>query len=94
MLSSETDSKEVRILQCAPAYAIISPNRQARNAGQLDKLAQRLCEEEENGAGAETPAVKRYVCKICAYVYEGAELPVDFVCPICKRGVRDFEEIK
>lgn len=94
MLSSETDSKEVRILQCAPAYAIISPNRQARNAGQLDELARRLSGEEEIDTGAEAPVVKRYVCKICGCVYEGAELPVDFVCPICKRGVRDFEEIK
>lgn len=34
---------------------------------------------------------KRYVCKICGYVYEGEELPPDFVCPICKHGAVDFE---
>lgn len=32
-------------------------------------------------------------CKICGYVYEGKELPKDFVCPICKHGVEDFEKI-
>lgn len=32
-------------------------------------------------------------CKICGYVYEGKELPKDFVCPICKHGIEDFEKI-
>ena len=36
---------------------------------------------------------KGYVCKICGYVYEGEELPSDFICPICKHGVADFEKI-
>ena len=31
-----------------------------------------------------------WVCKICGYVYEGAELPADFVCPLCKHGRDDF----
>lgn len=33
-----------------------------------------------------------YVCSICGYVYEGAELPKDFICPICKHGVEVFEK--
>lgn len=37
---------------------------------------------------------KGYVCKICGYVYEGEELPEDFVCPWCKHGAVDFEPIK
>lgn len=36
---------------------------------------------------------KGYVCKICGYVYEGEELPPDFVCPICKHGASDFEAL-
>ena len=32
-----------------------------------------------------------WVCKICGYVYEGEELPADFICPICKHGAEDFE---
>ena len=35
-----------------------------------------------------------YVCKICGYVYEGEELPEDFVCPLCKHGAADFEKIQ
>ncbi len=42
---------------------------------------------EANGA-------KGYRCVICGYVYEGDELPEDYVCPICKHGVIDFEKIK
>ena len=33
-----------------------------------------------------------WVCKICGYVYEGEELPPDYVCPLCKHGVEDFEK--
>ncbi len=42
----------------------------------------------------ETEGKKGYVCKICGYVYEGDVLPDDFICPLCKHGVADFEEIK
>ena len=34
-----------------------------------------------------------WVCKVCGYVYEGAELPADFVCPLCKHGRDDFEHV-
>lgn len=33
-----------------------------------------------------------WVCKICGYVYEGEELPADFICPWCKHGPEDFEK--
>lgn len=36
---------------------------------------------------------KGFVCRICGYIYEGETLPEDFVCPICKHGVEDFEPI-
>lgn len=32
-------------------------------------------------------------CKICGYIYEGEELPPDFICPLCKHGAADFEKI-
>ena len=28
------------------------------------------------------------------YVYEGEELPADFICPWCKHGSEDFEPLK
>ncbi len=42
----------------------------------------------------ETKNKKGFVCKICGYIYEGDKLPDDFICPLCKHGVADFEEIK
>ena len=42
----------------------------------------------------EVAGKKGYVCKICGYVYEGEELPADYICPLCKHGASDFEEIK
>ncbi len=42
----------------------------------------------------QTEGKKGYVCKICGYVYEGEELPEDFICPLCKHGAADFEPIK
>ena len=41
-----------------------------------------------------TEGKKGYVCKVCGYVYEGDELPEDFVCPLCKHGAADFEPIE
>ena len=35
----------------------------------------------------------KWVCKICGYVYEGDELPADFICPLCKHGAEDFEKV-
>ena len=42
----------------------------------------------------ETAGKKGYVCKVCGYVYEGEELPADYICPLCKHGAADFEPIK
>lgn len=43
-------------------------------------------------AAAPAPAgKKRWVCKVCGYVYEGDELPADFICPLCKHPASDFE---
>lgn len=36
---------------------------------------------------------KGFVCKICGYVYEGEELPADYICPLCKHGAEDFEAL-
>ena len=42
----------------------------------------------------ETDGKKGYVCRVCGYVYEGDTLPEDFICPLCKHGAADFEEIE
>jgi len=42
----------------------------------------------------QTEGKKGFVCKVCGYVYEGDTLPEDIICPLCKHGAVDFEEIK
>ena len=37
---------------------------------------------------------KKWKCSFCGYVYEGDELPDDFVCPICGVGKENFELIE
>ena len=32
-------------------------------------------------------------CTVCGYVYEGEELPSDFVCPLCRHPASDFEKV-
>ena len=36
--------------------------------------------------------MKKYVCKVCGYVYEGEYLPEDFRCPLCNAPASKFEE--
>lgn len=32
-------------------------------------------------------------CSVCGYIYEGDELPADFICPLCKHPASDFEKV-
>ncbi len=32
-------------------------------------------------------------CTVCGYIYEGEELPADFICPLCKHPASDFEKL-
>ena len=42
----------------------------------------------------QTEGKKGWVCKVCGFIYEGEELPEDYICPLCKHGVADFEPIE
>ncbi len=35
--------------------------------------------------------MKKWICKVCGYVYEGDEAP-EF-CPLCGVGPEEFEEV-
>jgi len=63
---------------------------------QLVALAAELCRKPEITEQEEAPAAsaKKYVCKVCGYVYEGDSLPEDFVCPLCKCKARAFKEVE
>ena len=36
---------------------------------------------------------KGWICTICGYIYEGEELPADFICPLCKHPASDFKPL-
>ena len=38
-------------------------------------------------------AKKGFRCTVCGYIYEGEELPQDYICPLCKHGAEDFEAL-
>ena len=42
---------------------------------------------------AEDKKIVGWRCKICNYVYNGSELPADYICPLCGHGAEDFEPI-
>ena len=45
-------------------------------------------------ASATKPVTKTgWRCTVCNHVYEGENLPDDYICPICKHGKEDFEKI-
>lgn len=48
---------------------------------------------DDTAQAGESSTKKQYVCSVCGYVYEGDELPEDFVCPICKHGAEVFEDV-
>ena len=39
------------------------------------------------------PKAKGWICPICGYIYEGEDLPPDFICPICKHPASEFQPI-
>ena len=45
-------------------------------------------------ADSEEGEIVAWKCSICGYIYEGAQLPQDFICPLCKHGAEDFEPVR
>ena len=61
----------------------------------LAKLAEAVAASVQGGVTAAVeaaPAAKKWVCKICGFVYEGDEVPDDYKCPICGAPKAAFEE--
>ena len=40
------------------------------------------------------PAMSKWKCKVCGYIYEGETLPEDFICPLCKQPASAIEKIE
>lgn len=46
----------------------------------------------KESSAAKAPEQKGWICTVCGYVYEGEELPADFVCPWCNHDASYFEK--
>lgn len=44
------------------------------------------------GAASKAPPKKGWICTVCGYVYEGEELPADYICPWCNHDASYFEK--
>ena len=65
------------------------------STAQLNALAEELATGNVTEEAAEAEGAKRrFECSVCGYIYEGDELPEDFICPICQLGTEVFDEIK
>lgn len=47
---------------------------------------------ESPKASAAPAPVKKWVCTVCGYVYEGGKVPDDYKCPLCGAGPSFFKE--
>ena len=61
--------------------------------GKSPKNAPTYMQEEPETSKAGEKQLNRYVCQVCGYVYEGEELPEDFVCPVCGVGADKFKKV-
>ena len=59
-------------------------------AAELSRAQSKAAEEELSTQDA--APLRKFVCQVCGYIYEGASLPPDFTCPLCGRGTEDFKE--
>lgn len=50
-------------------------------------------DEKQNEEKKNDTKVKKWKCDICGYIYEGEEIPDDFVCPICGASKEHFKLI-
>ena len=49
--------------------------------------------KKASNSGNQTKKIIAWKCKICGFVYNGSELPSDYVCEICGHPAEDFEPV-
>lgn len=62
----------------------------------LSELAEKLLHTHYTDRSASLGEKKmKYRCKVCGYIHEcEGELPADYICPICKKGIEFFEPVE
>ncbi|MBD5132042.1 MAG: flavin reductase [Clostridiales bacterium] len=62
--------------------------------GSAPKTAPTYFEDKSTPAASAKKPTKKFKCELCGYIYEGDELPADYVCPICGVGPENFVEVE
>ncbi len=75
---------EAQHLSSEPSLTYEFYRTQTRKAAQPDGTS---------GSDAADGNVVAWKCTVCGYIYEGEQIPQDFICPICKHGAEDFEPV-
>lgn len=87
--------KVVQSIDCGSHTLFIAELTEAKVLSAVNSMTYQYYFDHVKPKPAPSAAQKSgWVCKICGYVYEGDELPSDYVCPLCKHGPEDFERLK
>lgn len=87
-----------RLKDCSVAgkTVTVKSSPSVKDSAALEELADAVSASvkgvAETPKAAESATVKRWVCTICGYVYEGVKVPDDYKCPLCGAGASFFKE--
>ena len=85
--------KVVQMVEFETHVLFIADVTEARELSNVPAMTYSYYFENVKPKPAALAEQKGWVCKICGYVYEGEDLPADFICPLCKHGAEDFEKL-
>lgn len=61
--------------------------------GEAESVTYSFYQKNIKTAPAVEQKKKGFICTVCGYIYEGEELPADFICPWCKHPASDFKPL-
>lgn len=82
--------KVVRTMDLGSHTLFVAEVTEAKQLSDATSLTYNYYQQHIKPKPAQTPKTTRWVCQVCGYIYEGENIPEDFVCPWCKHGKSDF----
>lgn len=85
---------EARVLSDSPSITYAYYQQHIKRVGSGQLLVDSASGQALPTTHSALPTQKKWVCEVCGYVYEGDELPADFICPWCKHPASDFKPME